>query len=249
MKTIDFSYFIERYNAGEMSNEEEHWFNKELIGNDMLRKEVNLRKITDEVLDRHDVISLRNKLSDLERKREEHVPVRKPRKSVYAKSAALVSVLVLVGSIIMLPDKEMSKEELNSRFYKTYEVATPTRAAVSLEATDFSLGLEYYKSGDYKTAAGYFEKVLDIEPDNKQSEFLYGISKFYEGNYDLAEPPLKSVANDNDNHFFITAQWYLAGCYINTNEKELAINQLEIIINDKDNYFKKDARKLLKSLK
>jgi hypothetical protein len=38
MKTIDFSYFIERYNAGEMSSDEEQWFNKELIGNDMLRK-------------------------------------------------------------------------------------------------------------------------------------------------------------------------------------------------------------------
>ena len=32
MKTIDFSYFIERYNAGEMSDAEKEWFQKELKG-------------------------------------------------------------------------------------------------------------------------------------------------------------------------------------------------------------------------
>jgi len=38
MKTIDFSYFIERYNANEMSDAERTWFRKELDGNDQLRK-------------------------------------------------------------------------------------------------------------------------------------------------------------------------------------------------------------------
>ena len=33
MKTIDFSYFIERYNAGEMNDDEKQWFRKELEGN------------------------------------------------------------------------------------------------------------------------------------------------------------------------------------------------------------------------
>ena len=37
MKTIDFSYFIERYNAGEMSESEKQWFLKELEGNEKLR--------------------------------------------------------------------------------------------------------------------------------------------------------------------------------------------------------------------
>ena len=50
MKTIDFSYFIERYNAGEMSEAEKQWFQKELEGNENLRKEVYLRKNTDKVL-------------------------------------------------------------------------------------------------------------------------------------------------------------------------------------------------------
>src|ERR1035437_3840800 len=63
MKTIDFSYFIERYNAGEMSEAEKQWFQKELEGNDKLRNEVHLRKRTDEILKNQNVISLRDRKS------------------------------------------------------------------------------------------------------------------------------------------------------------------------------------------
>ena len=58
MKTIDFSYFIERFNAGEMSEAEKQWFQKELEGNEKLRNEVSLRKRTDEILKNQNVISL-----------------------------------------------------------------------------------------------------------------------------------------------------------------------------------------------
>ncbi len=47
MKTIDFSYFIERYNAGEMDEAEKQWFRKELRDNEKLRNEVELRSKTD----------------------------------------------------------------------------------------------------------------------------------------------------------------------------------------------------------
>ena len=67
MKTIDFSYFIERYNANEMSDTEKQWFLRELEGNEKLRNEVNLRKRTDEILSNQNVMSLRSKLSEIER--------------------------------------------------------------------------------------------------------------------------------------------------------------------------------------
>src|SRR5659263_6867 len=102
MKTVDFSYFIERYNAGEMSETEKQWFQKELDGNEMLRNEVNLRKRTDEVLKNQNVMSLRNKLSEIEKTRKEvKIPVKNSNNPAYIKYAAVVAVLVLIGSIIM----------------------------------------------------------------------------------------------------------------------------------------------------
>ena len=72
MKTIDFSYFIERYNAGDMSDAEKEWFQKELEGNEKLRNEVILRKRTDVILKDKNVMSLRNKLAEIENATEKN---------------------------------------------------------------------------------------------------------------------------------------------------------------------------------
>ena len=74
MKTIDFSYFIERYNAGEMDEAEKEWFRKELEGNEKLRREVELRSRTDMILKDRDIMNLRNKLNAIEKQRKEPVP-------------------------------------------------------------------------------------------------------------------------------------------------------------------------------
>ena len=71
MKTIDFSHFIERYIAGEMREDEKLWFEMELESNENLRREVDLRKKTDLVLKNQNIIALRSKLSEIEKKRKE----------------------------------------------------------------------------------------------------------------------------------------------------------------------------------
>ena len=67
MKTIDYSYFIEKYIAGEMEQTEKIWFEKELEGNESLQKDLLLRRKADVILERHDIVSLRNKLVSIEK--------------------------------------------------------------------------------------------------------------------------------------------------------------------------------------
>jgi len=62
MKTTDFSYFIEKYIAGEMDEVEKEWFTSELSGNEKLRKEVELRKKTDSIIRDKEIIDLRSNL-------------------------------------------------------------------------------------------------------------------------------------------------------------------------------------------
>ena len=89
MKTIDFSYFIERYISGEMDEAEKQWFQKELKGNQKLRNEVDLRRKTDAILKNQDVINLRAKLNSIEKQRKAAVPVRKHGGPARWKSAAI----------------------------------------------------------------------------------------------------------------------------------------------------------------
>jgi len=121
MKTIDFSYFIERYNSGEMSEPEKTWFEKELESNKDLRDEVELRKKTDRILEKQSVIRLRNKLSGIEK---EHAVVKtstRPSKYVFMRYAAVFAALMLIGSLIVLNRRSLTVDEIFGKYYTTYE--------------------------------------------------------------------------------------------------------------------------------
>src|SRR5664280_991701 len=121
MKTIDYSYFIERFNAGEMSETEKEWFLRELEGNEKLRNEVNLRKHADEILKNQNVISLRNKF----------------KKTTFIKYAAVFTGIILIGSVLLFSGKNLNNEKIMKSYYKVYEPPTGQRSVQS--ATDLSL--------------------------------------------------------------------------------------------------------------
>jgi len=247
MKTIDFSYFIERYNAGEMDDAEKQWFTKELKDNEKLRKEVELRNSTDAILRNQDLMNLRNKLSAIEKRREEANPVRKSGRAINIKYAAAIAGFILIGSIALFSHRKISNDEIMDRYYKPYVATSSTRSEEVVKNSDYKLALEYYNIHDYRNAALYFSKVLKNEPGNMHSELLNGISNFEIQNYPEAEGSLSKVISDNNNYYIDHAQWYLALCYIRTDEMPKAIEQLAIIEKSKTIY-RKDAKKILRSL-
>ncbi len=248
MKTIDFSYFIERYNAGEMNTEENKWFEKELEGNEKLRREVELRKKTEAILKDSDVMALRNKLNSIEKKRMEQPPVRRSSAgSRNLKYAAAAGAFVLFGAIALLSNGNLSNSEIFDKYYRSYEVTAPSRSAASGINQDFLLGVEYYKVRDYKSAALYFSKVVEQDSKNMESTLLYGVSNFEISNYPEAEKSFVKVIDDNDNLFIEEARWYLALCYVKSDENDRAVKQLTEIRNSRSIY-RKEAAKILKKI-
>lgn len=247
MKTIDFSYFIERYNAGEMDEAEKQWFRNELRDNEKLRKEVELRSKTDLVIKNQDLMNLRNKLSSIEKQRKVPTPVRKSTRAVNIKYAAAIAGFILIGSIALLSSRKLKNDEILDKYYKPYEVASALRSGELVRNDNFSLALDYYSIHDYRTAAIYFSKVLEDDPGNMHSQLLNGISNFENQNYPAAESSFTKVIADNNNYYIDHAQWYLALCYIRTDERLKAIEQLAIIEKSRTIY-RKDAKKILKSL-
>ncbi|MCJ7449565.1 MAG: tetratricopeptide repeat protein [Bacteroidales bacterium] len=253
MKTIDFSYFIERYNAVEMSEVEKQWFQKELEGNKKLRDEVEFRKKTDLALRNHDIIQLRSKLAEIEKRRATEVPAKSPGKHINMKYAAAIAGLVLLGSIaVFTGSRNLTNDEIFDRYYKSYETTTGTRSEqlqLSDELNiDYSYAIDCYNVHDYKNAAIYFTKVLKITPDDMNTTLLYGVSNFEMKNFPVAKQSFRTVVKDNNNYFIEDAQWYLALCYLKTDEQDQAIEQLNNIKNLK-NIYSKDARKILRNLK
>jgi len=248
MKTIDFSYFIERYNAGEMSDAEKEWFLKELDGNEILRKEINLRRNTDNVIKDQNIISLRNKLSTIERDRKSRVPGKTPKKGAYLKYAAFIAGLVIIGTITLFRGNNLDSKELMNRYYKPYEAPASQRSGNSELNPDFILALEFYNTRDYENAAKLFNRVIEFDSKNMQSVLLNGISNFEDKKYPEAKKSFVNVIEDNDNLFIETAKWYLALCYINTNEREKAKQYLELISKE-GGIYSRDAKKIIRRFK
>ena len=249
MKTIDFSYFIERYNAGEMDEAEKEWFRKELESNEKLRREVELRNRTDMILKDRDIMNLRNKLNAIEKQRKEPAPEVKPRKPMNIRFAAAIASLVILGSIALLSRGKPDTDEIISRYYKPYEVATISRSASMTGNSDnFRMGVEYYNVSDYRNAAIYFARVLEENPGDMHTELLNGISNFESQNYPQASGSFSKVIEDNNNFYIDHAQWYLALCYIKTGETVKAVSQLTTI-EDSRTIYRKEARKILRYLK
>jgi len=249
MKTIDFSYFIERYNAGEMSDTEKQWFQKELDGNEKLRNEVNLSKRTDEILKNQKVMSLRNKLSELENQRNAvKNPVKDSKKPAYIKYAAVIAGLILIGSLTLFSGKHLSSKEIVNQYYKAYEPPTSQRSAQSGTDADFTLAMEFYNIHDYDNAAILFTKVLENKPNDMQTLLLKGVANFEEKKYPEAKQSFGRVIDDKDNLYIDHAKWYLALCYLNTNETEKA-KQLFEFIGKESGIYQNDAKKIVRDLK
>lgn len=248
MKTVDFSYFIERYNSGEMNEAEKAWFRKELGGNKKLREEVALRRKTDMVLKNQNVFQLRNKLAEIERKRATAVPVKHNRKHMTLRYAAVIAGLILLGSLALFRGRNMTTDDIFNRYYKSYEITAVSRSVDAVSNTDYSKAVEYFDVHDYRNAALYFSKVLRNDDKYMESVMLHGISNFEDKNYPVAKQSFRTVVDDNDNLFLEDAQWYLALCYLRTDEKSKAIDQLSLIRNS-GSLYSNDARKILRKMK
>jgi TolA-binding protein len=247
IKTIDFSYFIERYIAGEMDPSEKKWFETELDGNASLQRELALRKKADATLVRLDIIDLRNKLAAIEKQRKEKVVAASTGKTPRFRFAAAVTALVLVGSLYLVTTGHQSNDTIYKNNFEVYQYSNISRSGDS-KISDFETALKMYNNNDFAGAASHFREYLRSKPEVMEATLLYGVAEMKNNNYPSAKSSFRSIIDNSDNLYIDKAQWFLALCYIKTNENNEAVSQLETIINSKSIYQDK-ARKLVKKLR
>jgi tetratricopeptide (TPR) repeat protein len=248
MKTNDFSYFIERYISNEMGREERTWFEKELDGNPSLENELNFRRKTDSIIQNSDIIELRAKLQSIGKSRSAREIIHKSRKNQLMRYAAVFTGLLLIGSIILFQGKNVNKELIYNKYYKSYESLTATRSAMPEVSSLYNEAINYYNNHDYVNAALSLEKLLSKDQGNIEYRFQLANSYMGMESYPEAGKSYLKVIEDNNNLFIEDAQWYLGLCYYMTNDNDKARNQLNFIVSS-DSRYKKEARKLLKAIK
>lgn len=248
MKTKDFSYFIERYISFEMTGSERQWFIKEMEDNPDLKLEVDLRKKSDEILKRQSVMSLRIKLSELENNRREKEKAAVIKRLSLLKYVAVFAGIVIITSLILFTGKTLTSEEIVNQFYQAYEAPSVQRSSSTDTNSEYILGLKYYNAQDYRSAASQFAKVLEKNPNDMQIHLLSGVSKMEDKKYNDAKRSFTTVIDDKDNLFIESAKWYLALCYLKTEENTKA-TELLVSIKDEGGLYRREAKKILRKIK
>jgi TolA-binding protein len=243
MKTIDFTYFIEKYNANEMDPAEKAWFEKELNGDSSLQKEVHLRKKTDVILEHTDIISLRNKLTNIEKARRAEVTKSGNIKNPRFRYAAVFTGLIILGSLLYLSFNTQSTKALYDKYCQVYKYPANSRSA----NISFDKAIDCLNNKEYARALDGFRDFLSKNPGSPKIEFLSGISYLGLSEYANAESSFSKVINAEVNLYTEQANWYLAMCYLATDDKLSAREQLRKIARS-ESVNKNKAKSILRHL-
>jgi hypothetical protein len=210
---------------------------------------VNIRRRTDQILENRNIRSLKNKLSAIEEKRrgEESYSLM-PHLQAYLKYAAVFLGIIFLGSASLYFGSRLNSNQVIERYYKVYEPATSQRSGQSIPNDDFMVALNLYNTQEYGKAAILFSKVVESNPEDMQSELLNGLSNFEDKKYPEAKNSFVNVIDNKNNFFVETAKWYLALCYVKTNEREKAILLLENI-GKENGIYRKDAKNIIRRYK
>jgi cytochrome c-type biogenesis protein CcmH/NrfG len=82
-----------------------------------------------------------------------------------------------------------------------------------------SLGDEYYKTGDYRTAADWFRKVTEVEPNAVRGFLALGAASFNQGDLDTAEAAWTEAAAIDDTN--VEAHYDLGFLYLNRDPADM----------------------------
>jgi tetratricopeptide (TPR) repeat protein len=251
---MNYSMYVDRYLDGVMSLDEQFWFEKELQHDTNLQEEVKLQRDLQKMLAEKEVLELESEL-DVIYERAYH-PWKTTFSSVsknikdsltkYSVIAASIAVIIIV-SVSFLGNRGSSNADIYNAHYQPAEINMSFRAIAEEVNSDLRTAMTLYENKEYAEAIGLFEKVL-AEDNSRIGLNLYsGISHMEIEEYAEANQSFKKVIDHKANAFIESAEWYLGLCYLKTNENEKAAAVFGGIV-ERDGYFKKDARKIIKKL-
>ena len=248
---LDYSLYIERYLDGEMSKEERLWFTRELGGNPLLKRELGLRERLNEAIHETEIMDFRKQLetvfesSGLEMERKHRQPY--PRRRFAAVSSTVLIALAGVLAII-LSHRNLDNNILYEKYFKPAEADLTFRSEGTPNDIELQTAMHYYETGKYDQALLSFEKILREDNSRIGLNLYSGISQMEVEEYTDANTSFRKIIDNNYILYLEQAEWYLAFCYLMTEDMQKAREQFRLIANRKG-YYQYQARKILRRIK
>lgn len=252
---------IEKYLAGTLKGERLRDFEKQLKNSSELQELVILHKEINDSIDEHEIISFKNKLNRIysrfkqtERDDAKEIllssAMREKRPASQRRLvivAASITLIIIIGTLLYLSrDKVYTNNELFSMYHKPYEpdiiIRSDSEILGELESAIF-----LYSKGNYNTAFGKFVNIIVNDNNNYLAQFYLGLTCMELNKFDVAMEQFTSIPENWGSPFRYHMEWYLALCYLNSNNIEEAKTQL-IKIKSANKYYKIKAEEILDKL-
>ena len=249
-----YSLIVDRYIGGELPDEEQIAFEKQLRHDLELQQELQFQHKLHAMIADTEVIQLKQQLDTIYA--EQYTPwlrtisakASKNRKLILRVTALAASLAIIFGSITTLVNSEQTGQQLFDDYYTSAEISMSFRSAADQIDVDLRNAMQLYENNQYSEAIVLFEKVLQEDNSRIGLNLYAGISNLEIEQYDKANKNFQSIIDKKPNAFVESAEWYLALAYLRTDEMDKAREVLTGIVN-RDGYFRKDAKKILRKLK
>jgi TolA-binding protein len=172
-------------------------------------------------------------------------PKRKSLRPWIISLSAAASIILALGLwwLITRPHENM---KLYTEYFSAYDFSTSFRTTHAGQS-DFTAGVQAYQNKHYSEA---YTSLLKIGPSDSlytSAVFLSGISLMETENFDKAISCFNTLVNDQSSSLYSDVQWYLALCYLHTNDITKAKYLLEQLSAGTSSY-KTKSSEILKSL-
>lgn len=248
----NYNIIIDKYINRDLDIDDMLFFEKTMQTDSKLRNDYKLYCDINEAILEEDVMMLRGTLNSLCTELEEpeikYLPNRFKKRKVYYAAASLAMLMATGGIVYQYAKPELNNLAVYEKYYQPYEVSITYRSGNEEIDRILISALEKYEEHDYQNAVILFENVLNRRSDDVAANLYSGISNMEIEKYQKATKSFQTVIADNNNLFIEQAKWYLAMCYIKTDNTDKAEGLLnELVAND--SFYKKAAKKVLKDLK
>jgi tetratricopeptide (TPR) repeat protein len=171
------------------------------------------------------------------------VPSGVSRRKLYYAAATLALLLATGGIVRQLTQPDYDNQEIFDKFYQPYEVTVTYRSGNTETDRLLLTALQKYEDENYEEALVLFEQLLEKRKDDMAINLYSGISYMEVEKYQKATHSFQTIITDNNNLFIEQAEWYLAMCYLKTEDNTKAKEMLDQLIK-KESYYKEMAKKI-----
>lgn len=248
---MNYSKYVDRYLENVMGSEERIWFEKELEGNQKLQDEVNLQKKLHAAIADKEAFALEEQLNLI------HDQVYKPwtvkvSKSSMKKAMVIVSgiavTFALITMLLITQKNSSSATDLYAQYFVPAEIGMSFRTSGSAVNSDLKTAMMLYESKRFDEAIKMFEDILEDDNSRIGLNLYSGISHMEVNQFDEANIRFKKIIDHNASAFIESAEWYLGLCYLLKEDEEKAI-EIFTDISNKNGYYSKESKKILKKIK